>query len=1497
MKKRILAVIMAVCVSMTALPADVRAAEDGAVRTESTVQETETEASSVEKSSRTANAGNETEELAEPETTGTEKTTESAETETAGTEETTETEIIETETAETEEPAGTETESAGTETETTETETGTETETTETETGTETETTETETGTETETTETETETETTETETETETTETETETETEIKTTGTETAETEEPDESGTVEAAELNYMMVESPYVETPGIQNVVLSLGTGNEQISGIVLKYQNLTTGKTYQAKAAGTEEDMTRFTMDFSRNGQAGEYQITSVQFTQEKTKQEILLSDLEMDVRFGVNEQAETNPDQVLYDEDAYADVDADVVTMNEDGEIVSENTVENVLEQGISDAVIGGTDHLKGASGNVTVVLDPGHDDTHAGASGFGVQEKDLTLKIATYCKEELSTYSGITIYMTRESGNCPAGGGDNTACLDARANLAKNVGAGVLVSFHLNTANGAARGVEVYYPNSNYNAQVGSSGQALAKKICDKLAALGLNYRGTLIRDASYDKYPDGSAADYYGLIRRCKNNGIPGLIIEHAFLDNANDYYTYLSSDDKLKALGVADATAIAEYFGLTKGAKTVTLMYTQSREDGSLRLKWNGLENVDYYEIYRNTVDDTNYPKIDEVSDATSYIDDDVKTGTRYYYLIRPVFNDGTMGEYSKSISGVALGKTKLKKISAQSGKKITLTWKKVSMAEGYLIYRKDGDDGNFNQIAQVTSGDTLMYTDTVKTNNKKYKYKVQAYNTNNGKQGVGTFSDVKVAKTLAKVKITGITSSNAETLTISWKKVDGAKGYIISRSTKKDSGYQEIETVSGAGTTSCSDDTVKAGKTYYYKVEAYNVIDGETGYGGASDAVSGKTAKRTKITSIVSDNEKALTIKWDKISGAYGYRIKRSTEEDGTYKVIKTIKSGNTASYKDTSVKAGKTYYYTVETIVKTDGNICYSGDSASVEGRTAKKTKIKYAVSNGSEQIEVKWGAVSGAYGYRIKRSMSKNGTYKVVATVKGKNKTTYLDENVKTAKTYYYKVETINKVNGKKGYSGDSAAVSAKTLKTTSITAVKAATSTSVKLEWKAVDGASGYQIYRSTSKDSDYKKVGQVEGRNTRKFEDQTLEAGKTYYYQVRAYKSGSAKDGVASFSKAQKAWTIKQVVFSQITSDSKNQVTLGWKKVSKAQGYVICRSSKSRGGFEKIAEISSGTTLTYTDKSVTSGNTYYYKMAATYKIKGSAGRGSYSNVLQAAVLKQGSISSITLGENMVLNVSWNSVENADGYELAAAVSQKGTYTTLQTSGETSFTHSNLTQGKTYYYKVRAYKDLSSKIRMYGPWSAVKSKAAAHEIMGTSSVSVDQMVTYYNKRYTFPADTYRDKGADTAEAFFKILKEEAEAEGVRADLLFAQVMLETGGLTFGGDVQASQCNFGGLGAVGGGAAGETYADVRTGLRAQVQHLKAYASTDGLNNECVDTRFQYVSRGTAKYIEWLAIPQNPYGKGWAADADYGTKLLRIMDSL
>ena len=81
--------------------------------------------------------------------------------------------------------------------------------------------------------------------------------------------------------------------------------------------------------------------------------------------------------------------------------------------------------------------------------------------------------------------------------------------------------------------------------------------------------------------------------------------------------------------------------------------------------------------------------------------------------------------------------------------------------------------------------------------------------------------------------------------------------------------------------------------------------------------------------------------------------------------------------------------------------------------------------------------------------------------------------------------------------------------------------------------------------------------------------------------------------------------------------------------------------------------------------------------------------------------------------------------------------------------------------------------------------------------------------------------------------------------------------------------MKETGFLQYGGDASVEQFNFAGLGTTGGGVPGNSYPDVRTGIRAQIQHLKAYATADPLNGKCVDDRYEYVKKGTAPYVEWL----------------------------
>ena len=173
--------------------------------------------------------------------------------------------------------------------------------------------------------------------------------------------------------------------------------------------------------------------------------------------------------------------------------------------------------------------------------------------------------------------------------------------------------------------------------------------------------------------------------------------------------------------------------------------------------------------------------------------------------------------------------------------------------------------------------------------------------------------------------------------------------------------------------------------------------------------------------------------------------------------------------------------------------------------------------------------------------------------------------------------------------------------------------------------------------------------------------------------------------------------------------------------------------------------------------------------------------------------------------------------------------------------------------------------------------------------------------IMGESSTTVKQMVAYFKQsKHTYPSLALGKGGAGTLEQFCQIYLEEAAAEGVRAEVAFAQSMKETGWLQFKGSiVKIEQFNFAGLGAEDGNPTGkcESFKDIRQGVRAQIQHLKAYASTDPLNNACVDARFKYVKRGCAPYVEWLGQKENPNGYGWATDATYGSSIAGMIKKL
>lgn len=180
-----------------------------------------------------------------------------------------------------------------------------------------------------------------------------------------------------------------------------------------------------------------------------------------------------------------------------------------------------------------------------------------------------------------------------------------------------------------------------------------------------------------------------------------------------------------------------------------------------------------------------------------------------------------------------------------------------------------------------------------------------------------------------------------------------------------------------------------------------------------------------------------------------------------------------------------------------------------------------------------------------------------------------------------------------------------------------------------------------------------------------------------------------------------------------------------------------------------------------------------------------------------------------------------------------------------------------------------------------------------FGMESSTETEKTA--IMGKAQATASQMAAFCLSKNASP-----QLPSCTVEELARMFIEEGEAEGVRGDVAFAQSLHETGYFKFGGIVLPSQNNYAGIGALNGNATGQaaSFPDPRTGVRAQIQHLKAYASTETLVNACVDPRFSLVARGVAPYVEWLGAADNPQGRGWAVPgAGYGANIVKLLGQI
>ena len=420
-----------------------------------------------------------------------------------------------------------------------------------------------------------------------------------------------------------LEYIVINNPRIDTPGTQIIVAGY-QAKDTLTDAVLTYKNTVTDEEMTVSAARIDADTAVFEMNYTDESESGIYSLESLDFEMDEQMYSLDFAKCGIEGKYGVNQSCETEPDAVVEDSDTQEetnDSDVSFTTITKDGEVTENADISDVVEEAVAQrssdseiAVYAESGARTTSTGKVIVVLDPGHGGFDPGTSGFGANEKDLTLKIAKYCKAALEKDGRIQVYMTRETDTSVGNTTNVSTDLYNRIQYAIGKKANLFVSIHLNSATASAKGAEVYYPNSNYRADIGAQGKALATDIQNELVKLGLYNRGAKIQNSTSSKYPDNSVQDYYYVIQQSKRAGFPGIIVEHAYLSNQSDYNNYLSSDAKLKKLGEADAKGIITYLDTSgyvgKWVQSGSQWKYQNYDGSYVKNCWKLIKNLWYH-----------------------------------------------------------------------------------------------------------------------------------------------------------------------------------------------------------------------------------------------------------------------------------------------------------------------------------------------------------------------------------------------------------------------------------------------------------------------------------------------------------------------------------------------------------------------------------------------------------------------------------------------------------------------------------------------------------------------------------------------------------------------------------------------------------------------------------------------------------------------------------------------------------------------
>ena len=565
--------------------------------------------------------------------------------------------------------------------------------------------------------------------------------------------------------------------------------------------------------------------------------------------------------------------------------------------------------------------------------------------------------------------------------------------------------------------------------------------------------------------------------------------------------------------------------------------------------------------------------------------------------------------------------TLPMTAENVNAAVSAPTNLK-ATEYSDKAAKLSWSKVAGVTGYLVYYST-DNSNFTKLKTINSQSTTSYTVGGLTAGKAYYFALISYTDINGK--------ITKSQRTSSLKITATSSSSVpapsnlkvaeysnSAIKLTWTKASDVTGYYVYRSTDGKT-YSKIKTLK-ASTTAYTNTSLTAGKKYYYSIASYkNTSTGAVAIGPKSSAVNITTTSSSSVPApsnlkVAEYSNSAIKLTWTKASDVTGYYVYRST--DGKkYSKIKTLKAYTTA-YTNTSLTAGKKYYYSIASYKNTStGAVAIGPKSSAVNALTISSSKLSYpsgfAVKEvATDAIKLVWNKSSNASGYYIYRSIDNKNFSKIKALPS--SSTSYTDIALYLDTTYYYKIASYVNSNGSIGLSAKSPAVSAKTTSTSVSFTSKTSTSTTITLNWD-YPSATGYQIYRLDINTGKYVKIASTSAKS---YTDKNLSSDRYYNYKVRAYLVSGGITTYSPYNSVSVRTCLPAVKDFKAVSQTYYSVKLSWTKQNGAVNYEIYQLSPDSQVYKLITTLNSDVT-SYMVDNLTVNTTYKFRIRSVSSSK----------------------------------------------------------------------------------------------------------------------------------------------------------------------------------------------------------------------------------------------------------------------------------------